>query len=94
MARSVASVFNSPDDFQAVLSKDGVASLLVIGQGQFWARLTQVALNQMGLAAGEEEFSRIAFVAVPADTVLVSFPIGNRPAPIWAGAEVRVGEMM
>ena len=94
MTRSVASVFNSPDDFQAALSKDGVASLLVIGQGQFRARLTQVTLNQMGLAAGEEEFSRIAFVSVPADTVLVSFPIGDRPAPIWGGVEVRVGEMI
>jgi hypothetical protein len=94
MPTSVASVFSNPEHFQAALSKDGVRSLLVIGQGQFRARLAQIALNQMGLAAGEEEFSRIAFVAVPADTVLVSFPIGDRPAPIWGGAEVRVGEMI
>ena len=74
MPLSVASVFSNPEDFQATLSKDGVVSLLVTGSGRFRARLTQITLNQIGLAAGEEELSRVAFVAVPADTILVSFP--------------------
>jgi AraC-like DNA-binding protein len=92
--RSVASVFGNPDDFQAALRADGVLSLLVIGRGQFRARLTQVELNHLRLAAGEEELSRIAFVAVPADTVVVSLPIGDRPAPIWGGMRMQAHEMI
>jgi len=94
MPRSVASVFGNPKDLRAALSKDGVLSLLVTGSGQFRARLTQIVLNHMGLAAGEEELSRVAFVEVPADMVLVSLPIGDRSAPIWGGVEVHVGEMI
>jgi AraC-like DNA-binding protein len=94
MPTSVASVFSNPEHFQAALSKDGVRSLLVTGQGRFRTRLTQVVLNDMRLVAGEEELSRIAFVAVPADTVLVSLPIGGRAAPIWGGVEMHVGEII
>src|SRR5215471_16663085 len=94
MLLSVASVFSDPKDFQATLSKDGVLSLLVTGSGRFRARLTQIGLNLIGLAAGEEELSRVAFVAVPADTVLVSFPLGDRPAPIWGGVQLRAGEII
>ena len=54
------------EDFQAALSADGVAGLLVTGRGQFRARLTQVALERLRLAAVEEGQSRIAFIAVPA----------------------------
>jgi len=94
MPLSVASVFSDPEDFQAALGKDGVLSLLVTGQGTFRARLTQIELNQIGLAAGEEELSRVAFVAMPADTLLVSFPLGDRPAPIWGGVQLRAGEII
>ena len=48
------------------MSADGVAGLLVTGRGQFRARLTQVALERLRLAAVEEGQSRIAFIAVPA----------------------------
>src|SRR5215472_3642611 len=94
MPLSTASVFSNPEDFQAALGQDGVVSLLVIGSGRFRARLTQIGLNLIGLAAGEEELSRVAFVAVPADTVLVSFPLGDRPAPIWGGVQLRAGEII
>jgi len=66
MPGSRASVFGEAEDFQAALSADGVAGLLVTGRGQFRARLTQVALERLRLAAVEEGQSRIAFIAVPA----------------------------
>src|SRR5215472_14698929 len=94
MPGSVSSVFGNPANFQEALSKDGMLSLVIIGRGRFRARLTQVVLNDMRLAAGEEELSRIAFVTIPADTVLVSLPIGDRPTAIWSGMELRVGEMI
>jgi len=94
MPDSAASVFSNPERFLEALSKDGILSLVIIGRGRFRARLTQVVLNDVRLAAAEEELSRIAFVAVPANTVLVSLPIGDRPATIWSGMELRVGEII
>ena len=94
MPGSRASVFGEAEDFQAALSADGVAGLLVTGRGQFRARLTQVRLYGWRLAAVEEEQPRIAFVAVPADMLLLSLPIGNRSTPIWGGIEIQAGEMV
>jgi len=45
MPGSRASVFGEAEDFQAALSADRVAGLLVTGRGQFRARLTQVRLD-------------------------------------------------
>ena len=94
MPGSRASVFGEAEDFQAALSADGVAGLQVTGRGQLRARLTQVRLDGCRLAAVEEALSRIAFVAVPAGMVLVSFPIGQGPSPVWGGIEVRTGEIL
>src|SRR6516165_7919027 len=94
MPGSRASVFGEAEDFQAALSADRVAGLLVTGRGQFRARLTQVRLDGWRLAAVEEALSRIAFVAVPAGMVLVSFSIDGGPSPVWGGIEVRTGEIL
>ena len=94
MPGSRASVFGEAEDFEAALSADGVAGLLVTGHGQFRARLTQVELDQLRLTAVEESQPRIAFVTVPAGTILVSFPIEDGPSPVWGGTEVRTGEMI
>lgn len=94
MPGSRASVFGEAEDFQAALSADGVAGLLVTGHGQFRARLTQVELDQLRLTAVEESQPRIAFVTVPAGSILVSFPIEEGPSPVWGGTEVRTGEMI
>src|SRR5215469_2806819 len=94
MPGSRASVFGEVEDFQAALSSDGIAGLLVTGRGQFRARLTQVRLDGWRLAAVEEQQPRIAFVAVPGGTVLVSFPIAEGPSPVWGGIEVQTGEIL
>ena len=94
MPGSRASVFGEAEDFQAALSADGVAGVLVTGRGQFRARLTQVALERLRLLAVEEAVSRIAFVATPARMVLVTFPINGGPSPIWGGTAIRTGEMI
>jgi hypothetical protein len=46
------------------------------------------------LAAGEEELSRIAFVALPSSNVMVSLAIGGGSPPVWAGIEPQLGEMV
>ena len=94
MPGSVMSLFSELDEFQQALREDGLLNLLVTGSGQFRARLTQVTLHHLRLSAGDEYLSRIAFVAVPTDMLLVALPLGDRPAPIWDGVEMRVGEMI
>src|SRR6516162_7923974 len=94
MPASVTSVFSEPDDFQTALRADGVLRLLVTRPGQFRARLTQVTLQDLYLSAGDEQLSRIVFVAVPADIILVALPIGDRPAPIWGGMAMQAGEVL
>ena len=94
MPGSVTSVFSEPDDFEAALRKEGALGLLVTGRGQFRARLTQITLHRLRLSDGEEQLSRIAVVAVPRDLVLISFPIGTAPSPIWNGVGFQAGEIM
>ena len=94
MPGSVTSVFSEPDDFEAALREEGCLGLLITGRGLFRARLTQIALHRLRLSAAEEHLSRIAFVAVPADMVLMSFPIGGASSPIWGGVGMRAGEIM
>jgi AraC-like DNA-binding protein len=94
MPGSVASIFSEAEDFETALRQEGCLGLLVTGRGAFRARLTQVTLHRLRLAAGEEHVARIAFIAAPAGSVLVTFAIGTAPAPIWAGIETRANEII
>jgi AraC-like DNA-binding protein len=94
MPGSVTSLLSGAKEFLAALRNEGSLNLFVTVHGQFRARVTQVELHCMRLSAVEEQLSRIAFVAVPADLVLVTFPIGNRPAPISGGMRPEKGEFM
>jgi AraC-like DNA-binding protein len=94
MPGSVTSVFSEAEEFAAALRAEGVLSLLVTGVGEFRARLTQVALHHLRLSATDERRPRIAFVAVPADIILVSLSSVRGPAPIWGGIRIGAGEIM
>ena len=88
------SVFSEPDDFEAALGEEGCLGLLITGRGLFQARLTQIALHRLRLSAAEKQLSRIGFIAVPADMVLMWFPIGGASSPVWGGVGMRAGESM
>lgn len=94
MPGSVMSVFSEADEFQAALRADGVLNLLVTGHGQFRARLTRVTLDHIHLSAGDEYLARIAFIAMPADTLFVSLPADDQPGLIWNGMEMRAGRCL
>jgi hypothetical protein len=94
MPGSLTSVFGELEDFEAALREDGVLGMLITGPGRFRVRLTQITLHCLRLLAAEEHLPRIAFVAVPADAVLVLLPIGSRSSPLWGGIGVRAGEIM
>src|SRR5262252_2704384 len=94
MPGSVTSVFGESEDFEAALRADGVLKLLVAGHGRFRARLTELTLHHLRLSAGDEYLPRIAFIAIPADTVLVSLPVGSGPWPVWGGMETQPREII
>jgi AraC-like DNA-binding protein len=94
MTGSVTSAFSEPEDFEVALRADGCLTLLVTGRGQFRARLTQVALHVLRLSATEEQLARIAFLTVPADTVLLMFPMDGAPLPACGGIMTRSDEIM
>ena len=94
MPGSVVSVFSEAEDFEVALRAEGALRLLVTGPGRFKARLTQVALHRLRLAAAEEQLPRIALVAVPTDMILVSLPRGRGAAPIWGGITIGADEIM
>ena len=94
MPGSVMSVFSGPDDIEAALRNEVSVRLLITAYGQFRARLTQVELHRVRMSAVEQNLSLIGFLMVPPHQVLVSFPIGDQPAPIWGAIRPRNGEFM
>jgi AraC-like DNA-binding protein len=94
MPGSVTSVFGEAESFEAALRDEGFTSLLVTEAGAFRSRLTQIALDHLRLASAEEELARIAVIAVPANTVLILWPGGKTPGPLWGGVAMKAGEMM
>jgi AraC-like DNA-binding protein len=93
MPGSLTCVFTEPEIFEKVLSRDGFTGLLITRGGSFRARLTQITLDRLRLAAVEEELARIAFIVVPADTAFVVLPISQGPIAVWGGFEMRAGEI-
>lgn len=94
MPGSFTSVFGEPDEYEARLRAAGVVGLVIVGQGQFQARLTEIALHRLRLAAGEERPGRIAFVEVPAGEILVALALGPGRPPVWGGIAVGSGDIV
>jgi AraC-like DNA-binding protein len=94
MPESVTAAFSEPEDFETALRSEGFQSLLITTRDRFRARFTRVSLNQITLSAAEERLSRIGFVAVPTNTLLVLFATGIGPAPICGGIGLRSGELL
>ena len=94
MPRTSTSIFGEPEDFEAALSGDGIIGLLVTGEGKFRARLTQVALEEICLTAGEEEQPRCAFALIPDNMVLIVLPTGKGPWPVWGGITIGANQVI
>ena len=94
MPSSSTSVFSAPHEFEAALRAQTGIDLLVTGEGQFRARLTRVVLHRLHLAAGDETVSRVAFMSMRADLVLVWWVIGHHGSLFWSGSPPLAGEIM
>jgi AraC-like DNA-binding protein len=93
MPDTATSAFSEPEDFEAALRKGGCLNLLITGRGRFRAQLTLVTLHRVCLSAAEEQLSRIAFIAVPADMVIAVFAIGSGTLPVRGAVAERPGEI-
>jgi hypothetical protein len=91
---SVTSFFTEPAEFATALAKEGISNLVITGHGQFRARLTSIALHSLRLLAGEESLSRIAFITVPDDMILVVLQPGTGPASTWGGIVMQNGDIV
>ena len=67
-------VFRESSDFQDALRASGCADLLVVAGGEFRARLTRVALQDVTLAHAEENVDRLASITVPPGLVRILLP--------------------
>jgi AraC-like DNA-binding protein len=94
MPSSITSAFSEPEDFETALSAEGCLSLLITGRGQFRAQLTQVTLHRLRLSEAKENLACIAFIAVPTDTVVTAFPIGNETGLARGDIQTRSREVM
>jgi len=94
MPGSVTSAFSEPEDFEAACRAEGCCRLLITGRGQFCASVIQIALHVLRLSATQESLSRIAFMSLPADMVLLTFPLSGAALPIYGGIGSRSGELV
>ena len=94
MLGNVTGAFSEPEDFETALRAEGCLHLLITGRGQFRAQLTGVELHRLRVSATEERLPRIAFLAVPAEMVVLLFPMDGSQLPICGGIAARPGEIM
>src|SRR5262249_19194228 len=95
MPYSISSaLFSEPEEFETAMRLEGWLTMLVTARGQFRARLTRHSLSEIRLTAVEEQLPRIAFVAVPSETVLILFSIGRSTALVWGGIAIESGELV
>jgi AraC-like DNA-binding protein len=85
--------FTDPEEFRATVPGASI-NLVLTSRCDFKARLTWVNTRRVRLARCSESAPRVAFVALAAGPVFVSFPIRHAPPPVWSGVEMRSGEIM
>lgn len=90
---SGTAAFIGAEDFAAALREGGAISFVVTGEGRFAAQLTRVALSLFTLSAGYERLSRTAFIKVPAESVLLSFPLDDESRLFWGGVRLNASEI-
>jgi hypothetical protein len=97
MNRSGTSTFTNPDDYQAGIGGASLggtrADFTIIGGREFKARLTWLNLHHLRVVRGSEDLPRIAYISLPPDRSVFSFPT-SAPPVISGGIELRVGDIL
>jgi AraC-like DNA-binding protein len=85
--------FTDPDEYRAYLHP-WMAELVVTRPGAFSANLIQAELPNVNLLRACEVLPRVVYLSFPSETVLIAFPTHLEGLPVWAGVELRPGELM
>jgi hypothetical protein len=92
MAASGTAAFDNPADYQAAFDGPSL-KLTLTGGGNFKARLTWLNLRYLRVVRGRENLPRIAYISLPPERVVFSFPTGTTPA-VWSGLKLRFGDIL
>jgi hypothetical protein len=92
MSERGTQTFGDPDDYAAAFG-DARVHLTIMGAGDFTARLTRLKLQHLELYWCRESLPRIAYISLPPERVVLSFPIGGA-SPLFGGSALRNGNIV
>jgi len=92
MSERGTQTFGDPDDYAAAFG-DARVNLTIVGAGDFTARLTRLKLQHLEVYWCRESLSRIAYISLPPERVVLSFPIGGA-SPLFGGSALRNGDIV
>jgi AraC-like DNA-binding protein len=84
--------FSDPDDYATAFGGARV-NLTITGAGDFAARLTRLRLQHLEVYSCRENLPRVAYVSLPPDRAVLSFPVGAASL-IFGGVALRTGDMV
>src|SRR5271166_6522836 len=85
--------FADADDYQAGF-RDVFAGFILTHAGVFDAHLSRTTLRHLRLLQAREARSRVAFVSLPPDAVIISFSADPALPLVWRGQTLDPGELM
>jgi AraC-like DNA-binding protein len=92
MSEGSTQTFSDPDGYAAAFG-DARVNLTVMGAGDFTARLTRLKLQHLEVYWCRESLSRIAYISLPPERVVLSFPISGA-SPLFGGSALRNGTIV
>ncbi len=92
MAEGSTQTFSDPDRYAAAFD-DTRITLTVAGAGEFAARLTRLRLQHIDVYRCRESLPRIAYISLPPQRTVLSFPIGSG-SPLFGGCALKTGDIV
>jgi AraC-like DNA-binding protein len=92
MSEGGTQTFSDPDGYGAAFG-DARVSLTVMGAGDFTARLTRLKLQHLEVYWCSESLPRIAYISLPPEQMVLSFPIGGASL-LFGGSALRNGNIV
>jgi AraC-like DNA-binding protein len=92
MAEGGTHTFSDPDGYATAFG-DVRIKLTITGAGDFSARLTRLRLPHLEVYRCRESLPRIAYISLPAERIVLSFPIGSA-SPLFGGFALRNGDIV
>lgn len=84
--------FSDPDGYAAAFG-DARINFTITGAGDFSARLMRLKLQHLEMYRCRENLPRIAYISLPPDRMILSFPVGSAP-PLFGGTALRSNDVV